>query len=128
MQYTAVVKNLIAYKPNRSCMVMRTGMWSNQNYNEVRKYVDDAKLTLVTDAITEHESKAVSDPSTWNIDKEASFFSMCSNETVNGIEFRFETFPFHLIPKDCPIVVDMSSNIGTTLIPWDKLGMVYAGT
>jgi phosphoserine aminotransferase len=46
---------------------------------------------------------------------------------VNGFEFNWKTFPFHLIPKDIPIVADMSSNIGTNHIPWDKLGVVYAG-
>jgi phosphoserine aminotransferase len=65
--------------------------------------------------------------SEWVIDPEASFFHFCANETVNGIEFDFEKFPFHLIPKDCPVVCDMSSNIGTTRVPWDKVSMVYMG-
>jgi phosphoserine aminotransferase len=87
-----------------------------------------AKINIVTDAIDEHDCTNVSDSSKWNIDKDASFFCMCSNETVNGIEFNWDTFPFHLFPKDMPICVDMSSNIGTNIIPWDKLGLVYAGT
>jgi len=32
-----------------------------------------------------------------------------------------------MIPKDCPVCIDMSSNIGTNIIPWDKVGVVYAG-
>jgi len=52
---------------------------------------------------------------------------LCTNETVNGIEFDWDKIPFHRIPKDIPIVCDMSSNIGTNVIPWDKIGMVYAG-
>ena len=58
---------------------------------------------------------------------DASFYAICTNETVNGIEFDWEEFPFDRIPDDIPIVADMSSNIGTNIIPWDKLGMVYAG-
>lgn len=65
--------------------------------------------------------------SQWKIDPEGSFFCFCANETVNGFEFNFETFPWHLIPKDMPVVADMSSNIGTCEIPWDKLGVVFAG-
>lgn len=128
MQYTAIVKNLIGLKPKRSCMLMRTGMWSVQNVDEMRKHVPSDKITLVTDCVSEHDCTAVSDPSQWKIDKDASFFCMCTNETVNGIEFPFETFPFDKFPKDCPIICDMSSNIGTNVIPWDKIGMVYAGT
>lgn len=104
---------------------MRTGMWTNQNIDELKKHC--SKITIVTDAIGGHDCTAVSDYSTWKIDPEASFFGMCTNETVNGIEFNWDTFPFHIIPKDCPVVADMSSNIGTNVIPWDKLGVVYAG-
>ena len=56
-----------------------------------------------------------------------SFFCFCPNETVNGFEFDFETFPWHLIPKDMPVVCDMSSNIGTKNVPYDKLAMIYMG-
>lgn len=91
---------------------------------EVSKF---AKVTVVTDAVAQHDCCKVSDPSTWTIDPHASFFSFCVNETVNGIEFDWDTFPFHLIPRECAIVADMSSNIGTNIIPWEKLGMVYAG-
>ena len=127
MQYTAIVKNLIGLKPKRSCMLMRTGLWSMQNANEMKKMVPNDKITIVTDSITEFDCKAVADPSKWKIDQDASFLCMCTNETVNGIEFSFDTFPFDKFPRDCAIVCDMSSNIGTCDIPWNKIGMVYAG-
>lgn len=37
-------------------------------------------------------------------------------------------FPWQLFPRDMPVAVDMSSNIGTTEVPWDKLGVVYMGS
>lgn len=52
---------------------------------------------------------------------------MCSNETVNGFEINLETFPWEKIPKDIPVCIDMSSNIGTVDIPWDKVGVIFAG-
>lgn len=67
------------------------------------------------------------DPSTWNIDPEASFFHYCSNETVHGFELDEETFPWHLIPRDIAVVSDMSSNIGTRPIKWDRMDVIYAG-
>jgi len=125
MQYTAVCKNLIGMKPKRIAMMNRTGMWSIQAVDEMKKFCN---VHLVTDAVEDHKCTKIDDPSKWIINPDASFFCICTNETVNGLEIDWEDFPFDKIPKDIPIIADMSSNIGTNVIPWDKLGMVYAGT
>ena len=67
------------------------------------------------------------DPATWNIDKEASFLHITVNETVNGFEITEDNFPWHLFPSDMCIVGDMSSNIGTKPINWNRYSVVYAG-
>ena len=82
---------------------------------------------IVADNITDNGCSSMVPHSKWNIDPEASFFYFASNETVNGFELKFEDFPWHLIPSDIPLVVDMSSNIGTCEIPWEKMGVVFAG-
>jgi phosphoserine aminotransferase len=82
---------------------------------------------VVCDNIVANNSTTMVSPDNWVIDEEASFFCMCSNETVNGFEINFDTFPWEKIPSDIPVCVDMSSNIGTCNIPWDKVGVVYAG-
>lgn len=69
----------------------------------------------------------MTDPSTWKIDPEASFLHICINETVHGFEITEENFPWHKFPKDMCIVGDMSSNIGTRKINWDRFSVVYAG-
>jgi phosphoserine aminotransferase len=125
MQYTAIAKNLIGLKPGRIAMMNRTGLWSCQAVDEMEKF---ANVHIVTDAVKDHDCTKVDDPSKWNINPYASFWCVCTNETVNGIEFDWDVFPFDKVPKDCPIICDMSSNIGTNVIPWEKLGMVYAGT
>lgn len=124
MQYTAIVKNLIGLKPKRTANLLMTGMWTNQNYDEISKH---CKVNIVANNISDNDCTRMVDFSDWNVDKDASFFHFCSNETVNGFEISFDTFPWHLIPSDMPVCVDMSSNIGTTNIPWDKVGMVYMG-
>jgi phosphoserine aminotransferase len=125
MQYTAICKNLIGLKPKRIAMMNRTGMWSIQNIDEMRKFCN---VHLVTDADTDHNCTKIDSTDKWSINPDASFYCICTNETVNGIEIDWEDFPFDKVPKDIPIIADMSSNIGTNIIPWDKLGMVYAGT
>lgn len=87
-----------------------------------------SNVHIVTDAVTDHNCTKVDDYSLWDFNSDASFYCICTNETVNGIEFDWDDFPFDRVPKDIPIIADMSSNIGTNVIPWDKLGMVYAGS
>lgn len=103
---------------------MITGLWSLQNSIETKKF---CQVNIVADVVKDNDCTKMIDPSDWIIDPEGSFFHFCCNETVNGIEFDYDTFPWHLIPKDMPVVGDMSSNIGTKPIPWDKFGMVYMG-
>lgn len=105
-------------------MAMRTGLWSMQCVKELSKH---CQPVVVADNISANGCTSMVPYDQWNIDPQASFFCFCSNETVNGFEIKFDTFPWHKVPKDVPVVVDMSSNIGTCEIPWDKVGVVYAG-
>lgn len=50
-QYTSIVKNLINLKPHGKAMTLRTGMWSNQNLDELKKYCTPV---VVADNITEN--------------------------------------------------------------------------
>lgn len=109
-QYTSVVKNLINLKPHKKAMIMRQGMWSNQCLDELKKHCTPV---IVADNIRDNDCCFNVPPEKWVIDKEASFFYYCSNETVNGLELDFDDFPWEKIPKDIPICIDMSSNIGT---------------
>lgn len=124
MQYTAIVKNLIGMKPKRVANLIVSGLWSEQNRDEMSKFCN---VNIVADNVKANDCTKMVDPSKWNIDPEGSFFYFCCNETVNGFEQNYDTFPWHLIPKGMPIIGDMSSNIGTKPIPWDKFDMVFMG-
>lgn len=124
MQYTAIVKNLIGLKPQRIANLMVTGMWSNQNFDEMSKFCN---VNLVLNNWTDNDCTRCVPVEKWNIHPEASFFYFCTNETVHGFRFDLDTFPWHLIPKDQPVVGDFSSNMGTEPIPWDKFSVVFAG-
>eukprot|EP00355_Strombidium_rassoulzadegani_P008502 CAMPEP_0168623798 /NCGR_PEP_ID=MMETSP0449_2-20121227/9030_1 /TAXON_ID=1082188 /ORGANISM="Strombidium rassoulzadegani, Strain ras09" /LENGTH=209 /DNA_ID=CAMNT_0008665229 /DNA_START=195 /DNA_END=824 /DNA_ORIENTATION=+ len=124
MQYTAIVKNLIGLKPSRKANLLMTGLWSQQNYDEISKHCE---VNVVANNIEDNDCTKMVDVSRWKVDQDASFFHFCCNETVNGFEFDFKTFPWHLIPKDQPVIGDMSSNVATCEIPWDKFAMIYMG-
>jgi len=65
---------------------------------------------------------SIPDPSTWNLDPEASYVYYCANETVEGVEFQF-------VPETngVPLVADMSSNIFSRPLDISKFGVIYAG-
>ena len=126
LQYTAVLKNLMGLKPQKKAMYLTTGLWSLQCITEARKHFAPGKcIEVATSAASGY--KKLPDTSKWNIDPEASYLHVCVNETVNGFEISEENFPWHLFPKDMVVVGDMSSNIATRTINWDRFGVVYAG-
>ena len=125
-QYTCVVKNLLNLKPQRKAMYLNTGLWSAACYKEAKKFVEPQNLIEVVPPQTGGYTR-IPDPSTWKLDSEASFFHVCWNETVDGLEFTNETFPWDLIPKDVAIVADMSSNIGIEKVRWDRISVAYMG-
>jgi len=53
----------------------------------------------------------------------AAYVHMCSNETIGGIQW-----PYFPETGDAPLIADMSSDIMSRPLPWDKIDMVYAGT
>jgi phosphoserine aminotransferase len=123
-QYTAIAKNLLGLKPDRIANLLVTGLWSLQNMDEMRKY---GTVNIVANNVEDNDCTRMVDPSLWKVDPRGSFFHFCCNETVNGFEQDYDKFPWHLIPKGMPIIGDMSSNVGTKPIPWDKFAMVYMG-
>lgn len=76
----------------------------------------------------------IPDVSTWHIERDdAAYFHYCDNETVHGVEFK--AFPYEEIlnkrgPKgeELLLVSDMSSNLCSREIDWDKHAVVYAGS
>lgn len=107
-------------------MYLTTGLWSELAVEEARNHVAPENIIEVTNTKDSNYTK-LTDPSTWNIDNEASYLHVCVNETVHGFEIREENFPWHVFPQDMVVVGDMSSNIGTFKINWQRYDVIYAG-
>ncbi|CAG4992254.1 unnamed protein product [Parnassius apollo] len=114
-QFAAVPLNLISRTGTADYVV--TGTWSDKAAKEAKKY---GKVNLVIPPTDRYVG--IPDPSTWNLDPNASYVHICTNETVHGVEFDF-------IPdtKGVPLVADMSSNFMSKKIDVSKFGVIYGG-
>ncbi|OAD52799.1 putative phosphoserine aminotransferase [Eufriesea mexicana] len=79
-----------------------TGSWSAKAAKEATKY---GNVNLVLPKITKYTE--IPDPSTWNLDSNASYVYYCANETVH--------------------VADMSSNLLTRSLDISKFAVIFAG-
>ncbi|XP_012260518.1 probable phosphoserine aminotransferase [Athalia rosae] len=113
--FAAVPLNLL--KKTGTADYIVTGSWSAKAAKEAEKY---GKVNLVLPKTSKYTD--IPDPSTWNLNSEASYVYYCANETVHGIEFDY-------IPEvgNVPLVADMSSNILTRPIDFTKFAVVFAG-
>ncbi|CAG9559651.1 unnamed protein product [Danaus chrysippus] len=112
-QFSAVPLNLISRTGSADYVV--TGTWSAIAARDARKYGKVNMVLPPTDRYVE-----IPDQSTWKLDPNASYVHICTNETIDGIEFDF-------IPdtKGVPLVADMSSNFMSKKIDVSKFGVIY---
>ena len=95
-----------------------TGGWGKRSVDDAEAY---GNINVVT--TTEAEKFTyVPDYSNWKLNKDAAYLHICTNETLQGVEFDS-------IPNsgDVPIVADMSSHILSRPIDVNKFGVIYAG-
>ena len=114
-----VPMNLLGRKPQPATVdVVVTGSWTKKSAKEATKYAN------VNIAATSEASKFSHVPSreTWKLSKDAAYVHICSNETIDGVEY-------HFVPDvgDVPLVADMSSNILSCPIDVSKYGVIFAG-
>ena len=102
-----------------------TGTCSNRSFLEAQKFCkpqsSSEKVFHEVDSINTDFVKEC-------LSKKSSYIYLCSNETINGLEFREDGLP---VPskKDTNnkiMVVDMSSDILSKRINWDNIDIAFA--
>lgn len=93
-----------------------TGSWSKRSADEA------SAIGAIHIAIESEPYTYVPKYTDWKLNKNAAYLHICTNETVNGVEF--EGLPD---AGDVPIVADMSSHILSRPIDVSKYGVIYAG-
>lgn len=93
-----------------------TGSWSQRSVTEA-KIIGNVNVVAQSEPFT-----YVPDFSEWTLNNDAAYLHICTNETVNGVEFDG-------LPNagNVPIVADMSSHILSRPINVTQYGVIYAG-
>ena len=95
-----------------------TGAWSKRSVDDAKAYGD---ISVV--ASSEADKFTYVPPAKdWKLNKNAAYLHICTNETINGVEFLD-------LPDagNVPIVADMSSHILSRAIDVSQYGVIYGG-
>jgi len=91
-----------------------TGSWSRKSASEARRYAD-------VHIAAEGNGRNI--PTDWQLRDDAAYVHVCSNETIDGIEF-------HDLPQlthGVPLVIDCSSHLLSRPIDWSRVGLAFGG-
>ncbi|CAF2739334.1 unnamed protein product [Rotaria sp. Silwood2] len=117
-QFSAIPLHFLNLKPSQTADYLVTGYWSEKAANEAEKF---GKVNWVVPKRSKYQD--VPDENTWKLTKDPSYFYYCANETIHGIEL--DDIPA-IVPKDVPIVCDMSSNFLTRPFDVTKYAVIFA--
>lgn len=115
LQFSMVPANLLA--AGASAAIARTGSWSRKALADATAY-GDAYVAWDGEPVAYARTPAADEI---EIRENTRYLHVCSNETIEGV--RFVDFP----DVGVPLVADMSSDIATRELPWDRFDIVYGG-
>lgn len=102
------------------CVV--TGSWSQKSQKEARKY---AQVHIAASGEADGYTR-LPDPASWQHSADAQYLHICSNETIDGVEFQ--TLPdLQALGSKAPLVVDFSSHVASRPVDWSKVGLAFGG-
>jgi phosphoserine aminotransferase len=122
MQGGAIGENAIVpmnmLRGHASADYIDTGEWSKKSIKEAKKY---GKVNVAASA-ADSGYTTIPPRSSWQLDPNAAYVHICSNETIGGVEY-------HFTPDvgSVPLVADMSSSILSRPVEVAKYGLIYGG-
>jgi phosphoserine aminotransferase len=115
-----VPMNLVGRMPQPATVdFVHTGSWSGKSIKEAARYAN------VNVAARPEGGKFTGVPpqQSWKLTKDAAYLHLCTNETIDGVEYDFVP----TVQGDTPIVADMSSHILSRVVDVSKYGVIFAG-
>jgi phosphoserine aminotransferase len=99
-----------------------TGSWSIKSQKEAQRY---CTANIAASNAGDHHTR-LPDPSTWRLTQDASYVHLCTNETINGIEFH-QLPDLAALGSNAPLVIDFSSHVASRSIDWSRVGLAFGG-
>ena len=111
-----ITMNLLGSKT--SADYVNTGEWSKKSIAEAKKYCQ----VHVAASSEDRAFTYVPPQSAWQLDRDAAYVHVCTNETIGGVEYNW-------VPQtgSVPLVADMSSHILSRVIDVSQYGVIYGG-
>ncbi|MBB3119526.1 3-phosphoserine/phosphohydroxythreonine transaminase [Pseudoduganella violacea] len=119
-QNAVIPMNMLGHQgPDATIDFIQTGSWSSKSIQEAGRY---AKVNVAASAKADGFTH-VPPQSEWQLTPDAAYLHICTNETIDGVEFNF-------VPTaqgETPIVADMSSHILSRPVDVSKYGVIFGG-
>jgi phosphoserine aminotransferase len=99
-----------------------TGSWSQKSMAEAARYCKTHQAA--SNKADGHTS--LPPASSWQLSNKPAYVHICSNETINGVEF-------HQLPDlkslgcDASLVIDFSSHVASRPVDWTRVGLAFGG-
>jgi phosphoserine aminotransferase len=116
LQFAQIPMNLLAGK---SADYLVTGSWSKKAFKEAHRF-GSVRCAGSTEGAC---FQSLPEPATLDLDPQAAYFHLCTNETIHGVEVP----PGYALPTNVPVIADMSSHILSRPIEVSRYGLIYAG-
>ena len=116
LQFSMVPINFLAADQTADYVI--TGFWGRKALTEAERCGNVNVIYSSADS----GYKTVPEPAELNFSPDARYIHYVANETIEGVEFKYE-----IDGGGIPIVCDMSSNILSKPIDWEKYAIVYNG-
>jgi len=99
-----------------------TGSWSQKSAQESTRYciAHEAANTQSSGFTT------LPAPAQWRLSQQPAYVHICSNETINGVEYP--ALPdLQALGCDAPLVIDFSSHVASRPVDWSRVGLAFGG-
>ncbi len=99
-----------------------TGSWSQKSAIEAKRYCK------AHEAANTHSNgyTSLAEPATWQLSSKPAYVHICSNETINGVEYH-QLPDLKALGCDAPLVVDFSSHVASRPVDWTRVGLAFGG-
>ena len=99
-----------------------TGSWSQKSLKEAQRYC----TTHVAASNADNQHTRLPAPATWQVSPDAAYVHVCTNETINGLEFQ-ELPDLASLGSKAPLVIDFSSHVASRPVDWQRVGLAFGG-